>query len=105
MPQIDANGPHLIAEVRLLKTGEGGRSSPLLPPHFTCPMEIAGELLTCRLYLESVGRADPGSIITVPVRFLAPELVRGKLNPGLHSRLWDGKFFADGTVLRVSSMD
>jgi hypothetical protein len=62
-------------------------------------MEIAGELFTCRLYLTDAGRIDPGSEATVPIRFLAPELVFDKLEPGLSFRLWDGKYFAEGTVL------
>ncbi len=39
--------------------------------------------------------------MTVPVRFLAPELVREKLEAGVRFRLWEGKFIAEGTVLRV----
>ncbi len=34
MPQIDLNAPHIIGEVKLLRTAEGGRSSALLAPHF-----------------------------------------------------------------------
>ena len=55
---------------------------PSSPPTVTCPMEIAGELFTCRLYLDEVGRISPGSEATVPMRFLAPELVAGKLEAG-----------------------
>src|SRR5215813_3758670 len=98
MPAIDVSELQVIADVRLFRSEEGGRSSAILAPHFTCPMEIAGELFTCRLYLTEVGRIDPGSEATVPIRFLAPELVSDKLKP-LSFKLWDGHYFAEGTVL------
>ena len=101
MPPIDNSEPHIIAEVRLLRTDEGGRTTGIIAPQFTCPMEIAGEFLTCRLYLDDVGRIDPGCAATVPVRFLAPELVRDKLHNGLPFKLWEGRFFADGTVVCI----
>lgn len=100
MPAIDVSEPQVIANIRLYPSEQGGRASAILAPHFTCPMEIAGELFTCRLYLAEAGRIDPGSEATVPIRFLAPELVSDKLEPGLSFRLWDGKYFADGTVLK-----
>jgi hypothetical protein len=99
MPAIDVSEPQVIASVRLFRSEDGGRASAILAPHFTCPMEIAGELFTCRLYLTEVGRIDPGSEATVPIRFLAPELVSDKLEPGLSFRLWDGHYFGEGTVL------
>ena len=99
MPAIDLGEPQVIANVRLFRWEQGGRLSAILAPHFNCPMEIAGELFTCRLYLTEVGRINPGSEATVPIRFLAPELVSDKLEPGLSFRLWDGDYFADGTVL------
>lgn len=99
MPAIDVSEPQVIAKIRLYRSEQGGRASAILAPHFTCPMEIAGELFTCRLYLTEAGRIDPGSEATVPIRFLAPDLVSDKLDPGLLFRLWDGKYFAEGTVL------
>jgi hypothetical protein len=51
MSQIEVSEPHVIAKVRLFQSEEGGRPSAILAPHFTCPMEVAGELFTCRLYL------------------------------------------------------
>jgi len=99
MPAIDVSEPQVIASVRLFRSEDGGRPSAILAPHFTCPMEIAGELFTCRLYLTEVGRIDPGCEATVPIRFLAPELVSDKLEPGLSFKLWDGHYFAEGTVL------
>jgi hypothetical protein len=104
MPPIDNTEPHIVAEVRLFRTDEGGRTAGILAPQFTCPMEIAGEFLTCRLDLSDVGRIDPGCVATVPVRFLAPELVRDKLRSGLPFKLWDGRFFAQGIVVGVSTM-
>jgi hypothetical protein len=62
-------------------------------------MEIAGELFTCRLYLTEVGRIDPGNEAIVPIRFLVPELISDKLESGLLFKLWEGHYFAEGTVL------
>jgi hypothetical protein len=70
----------------------------LRPPRIS-DLHIAGELFTCRRCLTEVGRINPGSEATVPIRFLAPELVSDKFEPGLSFRLWDGDYFADGTVL------
>jgi hypothetical protein len=104
MQPIDNTEPHITAEVRLFRTDEGGRAVGILAPHFTCPMEIAGEFLTCRLYLSDVGRMDPGRVATVPIGILAPELARDKLHDGLRFKLWDRRFFAEGTVLGGSSI-
>ena len=96
MPPIDIQESHVIANVRLYQPENGGRRSPILPPHFTCPIEIDGELFTCRLYLADIGRIDPGGEATVPIRFLAPELVSDKVKLGLAFKLWDGRYFAEG---------
>ena len=101
MPTIDVNEPHVIAKVRLFRPDQGGRFSAILAPRFTCPMDIAGELFTCRIYLTKVRRIDPGSEAIVPIRFLAPELVLDKLEHGLSFKLWEGHYFAEGIVLTL----
>ena len=68
-------------------------------------MEIAGEFFTCRLYLDEVGRISRGSEATVPIRFLAPEFVCGKLEAGLAFRQLDGRYFAEGTLIDVRFPD
>ena len=103
MAAIDFNEPHAIARVRLFLPEEGGRTSPILAPHFTAPMDIGGELFSCRLYLTEIGRIDPGGEAIVPIRFLAPDLVFEKLRPGVSFRLWDGRCFAAGVVLSLNT--
>jgi hypothetical protein len=63
--------------------------------------EMAGQYNDCGLLLEGVGPLSPGEEAIVPIEFVFQELVVERLQPGASFRLWEGKFIADGTVVRL----
>jgi hypothetical protein len=96
-----ATRPDVMATVRLLSTEEGGRSSATPPEVFKCVFEFEGEGFDCALLLSEVGPLAPGDETTVPVAFLFPEYVKGRLQRGSRFRLWEGKHIAEGEILDV----
>lgn len=93
--------PDIIASIHLLSADEGGRKSPLMASMFGCIFEHAGEANDCRLLLEGKGDVWPGQQISVPIKFLSPELVRPRLRVGDPFRLFEGKVIAHGTVEEI----
>ncbi len=112
---ICAGVPGDCQPYRDLSAGIGNRECPALPigerwlvighpgPALYLHNGIAGELFSGRLYLTEVGRIDLGSAATVPTRFLTPELLSDKLEPGLSFKLWDVHYSAEGTELTSHS--
>lgn len=90
--------PDIIASLRVLSTGEGGRKSPIVASVFGCIFEHGGEANDCRLLLEGKGDVWPGQQISAPIKFLFPDLVRPRLQVGDTFRLIEGKVIAHGTV-------
>jgi len=88
----------IIATVRLLSTEQGGRKSPIVATEFSCIFEHEGEKNDCRLVLEGKGDVWPGQQITVPIKFLHPELVRPQLRVGDAFDLLEGRLIARGTI-------
>jgi hypothetical protein len=93
--------PHLIADLKLLTTEEGGRRTVLSADQYGCPFGFEGEYFECRLDLSNVGPIAPGGHAQVPVRFFHPELVVPRLAPGTSFTLWEGKTIGLGTVVEV----
>ncbi|MCK4997903.1 MAG: hypothetical protein KAS23_00155 [Anaerohalosphaera sp.] len=46
-----------------------------------------------------------GEWVTVPVKFLSPDLIKPRLKVGDKFKLWEGKFIADGEVLNIIMCD
>jgi hypothetical protein len=63
--------PHILAEVRLLKTAEGGRERATRSDFFDC--SAGGEYFEMRMDLRGIGSLSPGSTAQVPIQFLHPE--------------------------------
>ena len=93
--------PEILAEVSFLPTANGGRQGNTPADRFGCLVEYQGEFFDCRLDLAATGPIAPGSIVTVPIQFLAPHLIVPRLSPGARFTLWDGRTVATGSVVSV----
>ncbi|MEW6643053.1 MAG: hypothetical protein AB1586_21290 [Pseudomonadota bacterium] len=82
--------PDIIASVRLFSVAEGGRSIATPGDFLGCIFDIAGDLYECRLLLTQTGSVSPGAQATLPIKFLSPELLRGKLTAGQPFHLREG---------------
>jgi len=95
--------PHILAEIRLLKTTEGGREQPTASDFFDC--SVGGEYFEMRMDLRGIGSLSPGSTAKVPIQFLRPEYVLPWLGVGAVFSLReigtieDSKVIGSGTVL------
>lgn len=90
--------PHILAEIRLLKTTEGGREQPAPSDFFDC---LAGsEHFEMRMDLRGIGSLSPGSTAQVPIQFLRPELILMWLAVGtVFSVKEAGKIIGSGKTL------
>jgi len=90
--------PDILADIQLYRTEDGGRQGPTPPDKFGCLLEINDKYYDCRLLLEGIGALSPGQSVTVPIKFLSPEVVIEQLKFVPQFHLWDGKRIADGKV-------
>lgn len=94
--------PDIIARVNLADEKSGGRTNTIPAETFGCPFVFEGEAFDCRLLLDQAGIALAAGIsATVPIKFLYPELIKPRLRPGSHFKLWEFRDFAEGEVLEV----
>lgn len=91
----------VIAEVRLLTSAAGGRSSPTPADILSCLFVLEGETFDCRLFLREVGPISPGQSAVIPIKFLNPDLVIPRLDKGTHFQLRDYRPIAVGNIIRV----
>lgn len=92
--------PYLFAEVRLLKTTEGGRAQPTPSDFFDC--SAGGEHFEMRMDLRAIGSLSPGSTAHVPIQFLHPEFILpwlGKTTEFTLREIGSGKKIGSGRVL------
>ena len=94
----------IIARVRLYETRHGDRQGPTPADRFGCVFEIDGEYFDCRLLLEGVGSLAPGQTATVPIKFLHPDLLAGRLSDSRVFHLWEGKPIAEGEVKQIVTL-
>jgi hypothetical protein len=90
--------PDVVATLRLVPSDKGGRHSPIMASGFGCLFEHDGNVNDCRLLLEGTGDVWPGQQLTVPIKFLRPDLVRSRLRVGDSFRLFEGKVIAHGVI-------
>ena len=94
--------PHILAEVRLLKTVEGGREQPTPPDFFDGSVDTSGEHFGMRLDLRDIGSLSPGSTAQVPIQFSRPEFILPWLGVGAVFSLKEaGKVIGSGKVLEI----
>jgi translation elongation factor EF-Tu-like GTPase len=95
--------PDIVARIRLLSKAEGGRSVPTPAGAFGCIFEIDNDYHECRMLLDRVGHVAPGGEADdVPIKFLLPNFLEGRLHPGKKFNIREGnKKIGEGTVSRI----
>ena len=93
--------PDIIATVRFLSRGEGGRESSTPPEVFRCMFGYEDELFDCGLLLKGIGSLAPGRTERVPIQFLWPEYVKPRLRPGSRFILREAHKIAEGIVEEI----
>ena len=99
--------PHILAEVQLLKTTEGGREQPTPPDYFSCSVGKVAEYWEMRMDLRGTGSLSPGSTAQVPIQFMRPEYILMWLGVGAMFSISEigtpgnGKVIGSGKVLEI----
>ena len=97
----ESKQPEIVSEIRFLGTEQGGRQGPTEADWDGCPMQIGEAFHDCRLDLSEHGPISPGETIRLPITFVEPSLVHGRLWPGVAFTLWEGKTVAEGRVVSM----
>jgi len=99
-PEIDR--PHIVAGVQFYSSTEGGRHGPIFGTKvFKCVFTFHGDNFDCVLLLQNIGSIHPGQTVTVPMLFLCPDLLEGRLHPGDVFQLREARIIAEGKVESV----
>jgi hypothetical protein len=93
--------PDAIVDLNLYS--EGGRTSPTPAGHLGCILEYKNENFECRLLLGEVGPLAPGDKARVPLKFLRPDLIKGRLHVGDRFRLREAKYIGEGVIEQILS--
>ena len=93
--------PEILARVTFYETRAGGRTSPTPHEFFGCIFKMDEKMNDCRLLLQDIGSVEPGQTVDVPIKFLSPDLLGGRLVVGKKFQLWDGGIVALGEILKV----
>jgi hypothetical protein len=94
--------PDAIAEIELIPTNDGGRQGPTNDDQLRCPMLYRGKLYDVILLLGKVGSIAPGERKAgIPLKFLSPELVAGRIGPGDIFALRELRVIAFGKFTQV----
>lgn len=94
--------PDIVAVVSLLAPTDGGRKSATPPDVFRCILVYHDSYYDCVLYLHQVGPVAPGKTVTVPIKFLCPDMIKYKLQTGDSFNLWEGKIIATGNIEKIN---
>jgi hypothetical protein len=93
--------PNIFATVTFKRTEDGGRKSATSSVFFSCPFLMDEKLNDCRLLLDGIGAVEPGQTVEVPIVFLNPSLLDGRLKVGRKFQLWEMRVIAEGEILKV----
>jgi hypothetical protein len=99
----------VIARIRLRRTEDGGRSTPIPPTTFGCPLffegipELSHHGYDCRMFIGEHGRPIlPGTTADgIALVFLSPDEVLPHMKPGVTFSIWESKIIGRGEVVRV----
>lgn len=91
--------PDVIVDLNLYP--EGGRKSSTPPDHLGCILEYENENFECRLLLGETGPLAPGAQARVPLKFLKPDLIKGRLHVGDRFRLREAKYIGEGVFEEI----
>jgi|WetSurMetagenome_2_1015567.scaffolds.fasta_scaffold167536_1 hypothetical protein len=97
--------PNIVAGLRFLSESEGGRKSATPIDFLGCIFQHEGENYECRLLLEEIGPVNPGDIVSVPIKFLRPELLKKRLRIGSKFQLREVQPIAEGIVEKILAME
>jgi hypothetical protein len=99
--------PDIVCEVTFVPSKEGGRKWPLPRAIHGCMFEVNKQCFECVLLLptEKSGPVRPGDTVSIGIKFLWPEHVRGILHVGMRFGLREARKIACGTVLAVTWLD
>jgi hypothetical protein len=93
--------PHLVAEVRMFDTADGGRKGPAYPGWgYPCMLSTAEPLIgyDALLFLDD-GDLLPGETRRLGFYFLSHEEVVPLMRKAGHFYLWEGGFIGEATVI------
>jgi len=93
--------PDILTTVRFYKPEEGGRKIATPEKFFKCPFKFENEMFDCKLLLDGIGSISPGETRTIPIKFLYPDLIKGRLSKGANFYLWDGRIIAKGVIEEI----
>ncbi|HSP15846.1 MAG TPA: hypothetical protein VLV78_13955 [Thermoanaerobaculia bacterium] len=93
--------PDAIVDIELLSPEDGGRRTPIAADSYGCPIRFEDEYFDCRMDLSGVGALPPGGGARVPLKFLNPDLIVPRLEPGSKFTLWEGKTIGQGKVVAL----
>jgi hypothetical protein len=97
--------PNVVAGLRFLSESEGGRKGATPIDFLGCIFQYEGENYECRLLLEEIGPVNPGDIVSVPIRFLRPNLLKKCLHVGSKFQLREVRPIAEGIVEKILVME
>jgi hypothetical protein len=94
--------PDIIARVTLYKKSVGGFRGSISPREIRLNFVFEDKFYDCSILLNQVGVIlNLGETALVPIRFLAPWLIKQQIVPGSHFRIWRGGYIGKGEVTRV----
>lgn len=93
--------PHILAEISLLTTEEGGLKGPFLFPVIKLLTRIGDSYHDCGIDFSESIPLYPGGSAIAPVEFLCPDLVMPKLKVGDTFDLWHGRVVGHARVLQL----
>jgi hypothetical protein len=92
----------IVATFRFLTKEEGSRHArPIVTEFYRCPLGFDGKLFDCGIYLDKLVPVLPGAKITVPLEFVRPDLVKGRLSVGSKITIWESGITAEGIVEQI----
>ncbi len=97
--------PQFTAQLQFHFTGQGPERRQWFMfdegLHRRVPMQMEGTegLNTVGMWVQEAGTFKAGDTVQVECVVIAPEIYRSVVRPGVKFELWDGGFFASGTVL------
>ncbi|MES2803916.1 MAG: hypothetical protein V4654_15595 [Bdellovibrionota bacterium] len=102
---MNENKHHILADIVLYSSENGGRKGPTPTKSFGCPLQILDKLFDCRFILENLGSLFPGDEKhRIPVIFLSPGEALNFFGLGSKFKIWELGIIGEGRVVEVNSI-
>lgn len=99
---MNKNKHHILADIVLYSTANGGRKGPTPTKFFSCPLLVQKRYFDSRLMLENIGSLFPGGEKKrVPILFLDPSVALNFFKKGLEFKIWESGIIGEGKVVEV----